>query len=727
MIYVVSDEALADGNLFDTMKVGALFTDLYPEDTWTINPCEYIYGCNNPLAINYDTLATADDGSCQVLSGCLDPTAVNYNPAAAVEFPPGISGPPPCEYFTLDTTSCGTDSVDLMVTIMVDQYASETSWFVMTNWNLDQIVMEVLPGDLSGVTMGTVVTQSACVADNTNLTFTINDTYGDGLGGAQWGGIDGAYLVHTACDTLASGGGDFGLNVFANGVSGDCDDLPVEGCMDDNYLEYDPEAVIDDGSCSTLNVYACIDVNSTNYDPLANTADQFESCLHTLNLTDGGANGWGGSFLMVAQGENYYGPFTVAPGEALFTTELYLNSNELVKAFFYSDPLSMNFMVECGFEVVSPTGDIVTLGGNNPFISPIKLSPYMYSGMGQCLSTCIPIVNGCMDIDACNYQPLANTSTSCTYNIEYYDCSNQCNNDSDQDGVCDELEIVGCQDPLQYNFNSSATDPGECEAFVYGCTDNTMFNFNPEANTDNNACEPFVYGCMDEIAFNYNPAANTEYDPTNCEPFVYGCTDPSMLNYNAEANTEDFSCIDYVYGCTDSNAFNYDPLANTENGSCIETVEGCADPEAYNYDTTVNIPDSEVCLYEAVGCVTGLGEPYGDGYWLNDMCFAWVIQADPYCCEEEWDNTCQETFDYCSATGIETILAGDDLVIYPNPVGDMLNINKNIDINVFDSMGRIIASEINTNVLETSLWAPGMYTVCIAYNNRFVTKRIIKQ
>mgnify|MGYP003627597695 FL=1 len=609
MIYVVTDPALADGNLFDTMQVGALFTDLYEDDSWTINPCEYIYGCNNPLAINYDPLATADDGSCQVLSGCLDSTAENYNPAAAVEFPPGISGPPPCEYFILDTTSCGTDSVDLMVTIMVDQYASETSWFVMTNWNLDQIVMEVLPGDLSGVTMGTTITQSACVADNTNLTFTINDTYGDGLGGAQWGGIDGTYMVHTACDTLAMGGGNFGLNSFTNGFSGDCDDLPIEGCMDDDYLEYNPEAVIDNGSCSTPNVYACIDVNSTNYDPLANTADQFPNCLHTLNLTDGGENGWGGSFLMVAQGENYYGPFTVAPGEALFTTELDLNSNELVKAFFYSDPLSMNFMVECGFEIVSPTGDIIALGGDNPFISPIRLSPFMYSGMGQCLSTCIPIVNGCMDDVACNYQPLANTPASCTYNVEYYDCNNHCVNDGDGDGVCDELEVEGCQDPLQYNFDSTATDSGPCDPFVYGCTDITMFNFNVSANTDNNSCIPVVNGCTDITAFNYNQEANVDND--SCTPVVDGCTNPVALNFNLNANVDDLSCILPIYGCTNENALNYDENANVDNNSCIEIVEGCTDINAINYNELANVDDFS-CIDYIYGCTDSTALNYNE-------------------------------------------------------------------------------------------------------------------
>lgn len=41
-------------------------------------------GCTYAFAVNYNPLATLDDGSCY-LAGCLDPNAVNYNPDAAVD------------------------------------------------------------------------------------------------------------------------------------------------------------------------------------------------------------------------------------------------------------------------------------------------------------------------------------------------------------------------------------------------------------------------------------------------------------------------------------------------------------------------------------------------------------------------------------------------------------------------------------------------------------------
>ncbi|MCH1574902.1 MAG: fibrobacter succinogenes major paralogous domain-containing protein, partial [Flavobacteriales bacterium] len=47
----------------------------------------------------------------------------------------------------------------------------------------------------------------------------------------------------------------------------------VPGCMDADYLQYDPEATVDDGSCSTLVVEGCTDPANTEYDASANTDD----------------------------------------------------------------------------------------------------------------------------------------------------------------------------------------------------------------------------------------------------------------------------------------------------------------------------------------------------------------------------------------------------------------------------------------------------------------------
>ena len=188
-----------------------------------------------------------------------------------------------------------------------------------------------------------------------------------------------------------------------------------------------------------------------------------------------------------------------------------------------------------------------------------------------------------------------------------------------------------------------------------------------------------------------------------------------------------------VYGCTDSTALNYDSTANIDDGSCIVIIIGCTDVAAYNYDPTANVLDSTACLYEA----GGVGEP-GVPYWLNDPCYAWVIDVDAYCCEVEWDTICQETYNYCESGwpgGIENfensrMLPEADIVIYPNPTNGTLNINSNkeIDVIIFDMLGnRIIDIQQVQKEIDISNLPNGIYNMSILYDNKRFNKRIIKQ
>ena len=280
--------------------------------------------------------------------------------------------------------------------------------------------------------------------------------------------------------------------------------------------------------------------------------------------------------------------------------------------------------LECGFTLINPIGDTM-ISIQPPFIQPF----FVYQAVTYCGNECIEIVEGCMDSIAFNYDSLANTPLPCYY-------------------------VPGCMSPayLEYHIDTSnavfvdINIQDSCNTLaVFGCTDITSFNYDSLANVDNGGCIPVILGCMESFAFNYNPLANT--DDGSCIPYIYGCIDPTMFNYDANANTDNGSCIPFIYGCTDSTAFNYDPTANADNGSCIQFTSGCMDPDAWNYDASANVSDTSACLY-AANCITGPGNPY----WLNDECYAWVIDVDEYCCDNEWDNICQLTYYYCEGTWV---------------------------------------------------------------------------
>ena len=73
----------------------------------------------------------------------------------------------------------------------------------------------------------------------------------------------------------------------------------------------------------------------------------------------------------------------------------------------------------------------------------------------------------CFIPTACNYDPFADLINNdlCIFADDLYsppgvyDCDGNCLLDFDGDGVCNQLEIPGCQEPWACNYNPQATDP----------------------------------------------------------------------------------------------------------------------------------------------------------------------------------------------------------------------------------------------------------------------------
>ena len=631
--------------------------------------------------------------------------------------------------------------VSAKVIINFDQYPSETSWSISDSNG----TIHATGSGYGTQPINSTIEETVWIPKGP-LNFQINDVYGDGLQGSLWQGQDGSYFVKQCNDTLVYGTDPaFGFDSIHSFVSDSCP--PIFGCTDNDYIEFNYWATVDDSSCTTLKIFGCTDTTMYNFDPSANTMDMVDTCEFTLILHDLMGNGWVGSNLKLLLPDTSY-DFTHTGGFTN-TYQVGITAPDPIAFVFNIDPLAQFTTIECGFTMINPDGDTL-ISIMPPFITP----SLMYPLITNCGNECIEIVYGCTYPTAINYDSLANTDdVSCYYNpgctnpvyLEY-----DSNYDYD-DGSCSTLVVLGCMDslafnynplanteltgsciavvtgcmqPLAFNYNPNANTPDTCIALIYGCTDITMFNYDSLANTDDGGCEPFVFGCTDSTMFNFNPLANA--DNNSCILFIYGCTDPSMLNYDATANTEDFSCIAYIYGCTDSTAINYNPTANTDNNSCISMVQGCMDQAAYNYDPTANTSDSLSCNYDA-GCITGPGSPY----WLNDPCYAWVIDVDEYCCDNEWDNVCQLTYDYCAGnwTGPQPPArwVEQQILIYPNPTKGVVNFNILLDIKVYSSIGELIIEEKNVNTIDISSFSKGIYHFAIKYQNKIVNYNIVKK
>ena len=274
--------------------------------------------------------------------------------------------------------------VPTMVNINLDQFQGETSWDIKDTMgnllytggpypNAPDYEPQFIP---------------VCLPVG-SLVFTIYDSYGDGMAGSMWGGNDGSYYVIQCGDTLVYGTeANFGQDSSHVFTSDTCTPPPpVPGCMDEDYLEYDPLATVDDSSCVTLKIWGCIDSTMFNYDPVANYMDYIDSCDYTLILHDLVGNGWVGSKLEIYQEDKDTVEFHMSqPGLNQYFS-INLHAPDEVQAKFFVSQQASNTALECGFTLINPFGDTV-ISVVPPFIIPFQ----MYSGTTYCGNTCIEIV-----------------------------------------------------------------------------------------------------------------------------------------------------------------------------------------------------------------------------------------------------------------------------------------------------------------------------------------------
>ena len=162
----------------------------------------------------------AADTSCTVISGCTDPTAINYNPLATED-----DGS--CEY---DEPCAGTE-----VLIGYDLSISDST---IVNWTITNSEGEVVATGEGNSNEGSEI---YCLTDGC-YTFTVNDVP------LSWEGIFAVSYSNAVYGWILLNGSSssYSMDFGVNDVS--CVN-PTMGCTDPEALNYNPEATIDDGSC----------------------------------------------------------------------------------------------------------------------------------------------------------------------------------------------------------------------------------------------------------------------------------------------------------------------------------------------------------------------------------------------------------------------------------------------------------------------------------------------
>ena len=366
-------------------------------------------------------------------------------------------------------------------------------------------------------------------------------------------------------------------------------------------------------SCEGNFIFGCTDEYADNYNPDANIDDNSCFCINQYEFSINDSYGDGlSSNNTGGNNPNYY---IIGSNGSDFVemTNLNYGNGETYNFCFPSNINCFDFYLstdywssEVSWEIIGPDGNVVDSGGN-------------YS-------------NGGITIN----------ETYC-----FSDCT-----DSDDDGICDENEIIGCQTFFACNYNPNATEDdgscifpteyyldcnGDCLLEIPNLSDTNEINYTDNDSDDDGVCNQF-----DNCSNTYNP--NQEDADDNgvgdlCENVV-GCTDVTACNYNQEASI-DCNCCTYpqeyldcdgnclydinendicdeleIGGCIDSSACNYNELANTDDGSCEYENDcnsctgdlscfGCTDDNACNFNFIATLDDN-TCIYpNECGSCTG--------------------------------------------------------------------------------------------------------------------------
>ena len=442
-----------------------------------------IGGCTDSTACNYVPAAVIDDGSCLTLDqcgvcggddsscgGCTDSTACNFDPTAI-----------------LDDGSCLGEGLDFSLTLLLDNYPTETTWSLVDSEGVE--IAFGGPYDEQGAT----ITENFCGGDGC-YTFTINDSWGDGIC-CSWG--EGNYALTVDGISMASGG-EFGSSESTTFCVGG-----AYGCTDETACNYDADAELDSGACD-FSCYGCTDSASCNYDAEA-------------TIDDGSCIGEGIAITVSITTDTW-------PNETTWTLSDSAG-NVLSSGGPYTGVGSTFEEIVCvgdgcyTFDILDSWGDgIFEPGGYTLTADSTVIASGGDFGDGESISFCTDNLNfGCTDPQACNYDEDAG--------IDNGDCDYSC---------------VGCTLETACNYDPSATtDDGSClfnddcgvcggdNSTCSGCTDTEACNYDETAVFEDGSC------------LQNDDCGVCGGDNSSCG----GCTDPAACNYDADAVIDDGSCV----------------------------------------------------------------------------------------------------------------------------------------------------------------------------------------
>ena len=601
-----------------------------------------VYGCMDSVSINFDPLATFDDGSCEsYVYGCTDPFSLTYDEQANTE-----DGS--CEY-------CA-EGVEWVAQIdLMDSYGD--GW----NGNYYYIINEWGDTTATGtLEVGYAETQLFCLYPGCYIVSVP---------------AEGGWPYEVSWEISSAGYPD----VF---LAGECPDLlplsfledceTILGCMDTLALNYNPDAEYEDDSC-TYPVYGCTDTLALNYTELATDDDgsclypiecDETSSLYVLYLHDSYGDGWNGNdfsvndislggyyettmetgsesissfclndacYLITVDGGTWQAEITwellnsegdtVLNGDAPYQDYYGVNST-CVTVFGCTNPDALNYNVLAGTDDGSCILPVVCDEGYNMVLMELQTDPYPYETSWDLITAngdTLIAMNGFVEQNTLYEDSLCvPDDMSITFNL--YDTYGDGLTSGAGDGefhfyVCGAQVFSGSY--FEYLYSGTFTDCEGADIIVFGCTDETAINYSPDANTDDGSCEyEVVLGCMDAEAINYNEAAtdnNGSCEYMTCE-FYEMLVEVNLISTNGNG----WESLYYELGSFDASLIETGTLEDgfeqtdyycLPNGCYLFTVPEYSGSESFNWSVLIEGK-------KQISGTSGMKENFG----VNEIC-----------------------------------------------------------------------------------------------------------
>ena len=398
------------------------------------------------------------------------------------------------------------------------------------------------------------------------------DTDGDGVPDNEeiFGCTDESALNYNPLATEDDGSCEYVIDSDGDGVP---DELEVMGCTDEIACNYNEFATEDDGSC----IYPIDSFTKPLYNPQGYTFNPITGIVESFGITLKGPKTSEGDTMpssitydlpelscvyipnFIEPTNNNY-PIINASNNPIVGCVSDFNNNNQADYFIETRTFSNTTQTLDKFIIFN-----LTEGYDCSFLNnQVVLSDHAGNFKNQnTLANTLQIeefssndlLEICSDPTACNFNweydfdPLYSaTFNNCQYpidiyGVDYVDCNNECINDDDNDGVCNEDELPGCTSPTACNYNELATDDdGSCNeplGYTECFYDNDGDGFFEELF-------PMEFECLlgadisETCAFNNAGDLSGVLSPVMT--LASGCTNSQAINFSQTADQDDGSC-----------------------------------------------------------------------------------------------------------------------------------------------------------------------------------------